>query len=187
MENDALLIDEALAGNTEAFGKLVQHYQDRLFNSLVYAIGSREEAEDVAQEAFVLAFVKLSSFRRDSSFYTWLYRIAINASVSRRRKKRPEVSSDAMNFNIVANTSETPEPQPAADLERQEQAVQVHAALNRLSDEHRQVVVLREMDGHGYDVIAELLGIPVGTVRSRLHRARSQLRELLGGLLQQHS
>ena len=83
MNDDAQLIDDTLAGNRAAFGELVRKYEGRLFNTLMHVVGSREEAEDVAQEAFVQAFVKLDSFRGRSAFYTWLYRIAFNVSVSR--------------------------------------------------------------------------------------------------------
>ena len=94
MSDDAELISEALAGHRAAFGELVRKYQGRLFNTLLHVVGSREEAEDVCQEAFVQAFVKLESFGGRSAFYTWLYRIAFNLSVSRRRRRRAEVSMD---------------------------------------------------------------------------------------------
>jgi RNA polymerase sigma-70 factor (ECF subfamily) len=83
VKDDALLIDEVLAGDTSAFGQLVIKYQDRLFNTLSYVLGSCEEAEDVVQDAFVQAFVKLNTFQRASAFYTWLYRIAFNLAISR--------------------------------------------------------------------------------------------------------
>ena len=94
MRDDAQLISDTLAGNTEAFGALVLKYQGRLFNTFLQVTRSREEAEDVLQEAFVQAFVKLDSFRGNSAFYTWLYRIAFNLSISRKRKKKPEASVD---------------------------------------------------------------------------------------------
>ena len=94
MSDDAQLIDEALAGKRAAFGQLVRKYQGRLFNTLLHVTGSREEAEDACQEAFVQAFVKLETFAGRSAFYTWLYRIAFNLLVSKRRRKRIEVSMD---------------------------------------------------------------------------------------------
>ena len=92
MNDDAQLIDEALAGRSVAFGQLVTKYQDRLYNALVHVIGSADEARDVVQDAFVQAFLKLSSFHRTSAFYTWLYRIAFNVAISRRRRRKPMAS-----------------------------------------------------------------------------------------------
>jgi RNA polymerase sigma-70 factor (ECF subfamily) len=178
VKDDALLIDEVLAGDTSAFGELVVKYQDRLFNTLTYVVGSWEEAEDVVQEAFVQAFVKLSTFQRASAFYTWLYRIAFNLAVSRKRRRRPELSVDAT--REATGDEPVDEGQAPGDrLEQQESDEQVQAALERISEEHRAILVLREMEGFCYEKIAEVLDLPVGTVRSRLHRARMALREEL--------
>src|SRR5687768_15040119 len=89
VNDDAQLIDEALAGHSAAFGRLVTRYQDRLYNTLVHVVGSTDEAYDVVQDAFVQAFLKLGSFHRSSAFYTWLYRIAFNLAISRRRRHKP--------------------------------------------------------------------------------------------------
>jgi len=184
VKDDAQLISEALAGDSAAFGCLVTKYQDRLYNTVVHVVGLREEAQDVVQEAFVQAFVKLDTFQRSSAFYTWLYRIAFNVAVSRRRRHKPTVSVEqAKEFS-----GEEPPgrgAQPAERLEQQERASQVQAALATLSDEHRTILVLRELDGCCYDTIAEILDLPVGTVRSRLHRARMQLRDQLIEVLQE--
>jgi RNA polymerase sigma-70 factor (ECF subfamily) len=174
--DDATLIERSRAGEPAAFGKLVIRYQDRLYNTLIRVCGEAEEARDVAQEAFVQAFVKLDSFRGNSAFYTWLYRIAFNTAISRRRRRKPTSSldeaRDAAGFEPV-----DPDTRPEANLDREEQAVQVRAALATLSEEHRSVLVLREIDGCDYETIGKMLDVPVGTVRSRLHRARMQLRE----------
>lgn len=186
MKDDGQLIDEALAGETAAFGQLVLKYQDRLYNTLVNLVGCRDEAEDVAQDAFVQAFVKLSSFRRSSAFYTWLYRIAFNTAISRRRRRRVEMSVE----HGRETTGEEPLDHgdaPEDRLLRQERAGQVQQALTALSDEYRAVLVLREMEGCCYETIADILDLPIGTVRSRLHRARLQLREELKEVLQSHS
>ena len=95
MSEDAQLIDQTLAGDPTAYGRLVRKYQDRLYTTLMHVTGSREDAEDVTQDAFVQAYTKLDSFQGRSAFYTWLYRIAFNMSVSKRRRKRPEVSVEA--------------------------------------------------------------------------------------------
>jgi RNA polymerase sigma-70 factor (ECF subfamily) len=176
--DDAQLIDDSLAGQGAAFGELVLKYQDRLFNTLANVTGCREEAEDVAQEAFVQAFLKLSSFRRDSAFYTWLYRIAFNVAMTRQRRKRPERSLDQGREQSGVEPIDAAE-SPVERLQREERAARVHLALGAISEEHRAILVLREMEGCCYETIAEILELPVGTVRSRLHRARMQLKDQL--------
>jgi RNA polymerase sigma-70 factor (ECF subfamily) len=162
---------------------LVEKYQDRLFNTVFHMVGNREEAEDVVQEAFVQAFVKLESFQRASAFYTWLYRIAFNVAISRKRRKRPEVSVEQTREATGQEPADSGEA-PDGRLQREESVEQVHAALDRLSEEHRAILVLREMEGFCYERIADVLDLPVGTVRSRLHRARLQMREHLKDVLQ---
>ena len=178
MSDDASLIAATLAGDTAAFGRLVQQYQDRLYNSLLRVLGSADDAADIAQDAFVQAYVKLDSFRGGSAFYTWLYRIAFNLAMSQRRRQHNAASLDQMKSLIG---SEPMDGQPTADagVLAQERADLVHAALAELSMEHRQILVLREINGCRYDEIAEILDLPVGTVRSRLFRARLEMRDLL--------
>ena len=172
---DANTIERVLKGETAAFEVLVRTYQARLFNSLIHSLGCPEEAEDVAQEAFVKAFSKLATFKQNSSFYTWLYRIAINIAISRHRQKKPKTSLDEYRMNVGHEpVDETNHPGQKLDLE--ERAVQVQAALTLLTEEHRSIIVLREIEDMDYEAISEILGLPVGTVRSRLHRARHQLR-----------
>jgi RNA polymerase sigma-70 factor, ECF subfamily len=178
LSDDASLIAATLAGDSAAFGRLVQTHQDRLYNSLLRVLGSADDAADIAQDAFVQAYVKLDSFRGGSAFYTWLYRIAFNLAMSQRRRQHNAASLDQMKSLIG---SEPMDGQPTADagVLAQERADLVHAALAELSMEHRQILVLREIDGCRYDEIAEILDLPVGTVRSRLFRARLEMRDLL--------
>ncbi len=185
MKDDTQLIDDTLAGDAEAFGQLVQKYQDRLFNTIAHVLGDRVEAEDVVQDAFVQAFVKLQTFQRASAFYTWLYRIAFNLSVSRRRRRRPTVSIEQAAHSSGYEPMGNEEPAELR-LERQERAGKVKAALATLSRDHRAILVLREIEGCDYERIGEVLELPPGTVRSRLHRARSQLREQLKEVLQEY-
>jgi RNA polymerase sigma-70 factor (ECF subfamily) len=182
--DDDQLLDEALAGRSAAFGELVLKYQDRLYNTLVHVVGSAEDARDVAQDAFVQAFVHLESFQRQSQFYTWLYRIAFHAAISHRRRQRPQASLDHDRERLGREPVDRGEA-PEAPLDRDERAVQVHQALAQLSDEFRTVIVLREIEGLDYEQIAKVLELPVGTVRSRLHRGRLQLRELLKEVVQE--
>jgi RNA polymerase sigma-70 factor (ECF subfamily) len=180
--SDAQLIDEALAGRSASFGQLVTRYQDRLFNSLVHMVGSPDDARDVVQEAFVQAFVKLATFHRTAAFYTWLYRIAHNLAISRGRRRKPTSSVDETR-EATGDEPLSRDGAPSDRLEEQERATQVQAALAALSDEHRTILILREMDGCCYETIAEMLDLPIGTVRSRLHRARMELREMLKAVM----
>jgi RNA polymerase sigma-70 factor (ECF subfamily) len=182
MQDDAHWIQAARDGDAAAFGRLVREYQGRLVNALLYVCGSHDEAEDVAQEAFVQAYVKLATFAGDSAFYTWLYRIAMNAAISRRRRRRDAESVEENREHSGREPTDGAE-QAEERLLREERAVLVRRALALLSDEHRTILVLREIDGCDYDQIAAVLEVPVGTVRSRLHRARLQLKEQLDEVL----
>jgi RNA polymerase sigma-70 factor (ECF subfamily) len=184
VNEDAQLIDEALAGNSASFGQLVRRYQDRLYNTMVHVVNSCEEAQDVCQEAFVQAFVKLETFQRSSAFYTWLYRIAFNVAISRRRRRKPTVSVEQSREMTGEEPIDNHEP-PHQRLEQAERVAQVQAALATLTEEHRSILILRELEGFAYETISELLDLPVGTVRSRLHRARLQLREQLKEMLEE--
>jgi len=178
---DRRLIAESLAGRSAAFGELVRRYQDRLFNAVFRVLENAEDAADVVQDAFINAFQSLNSFKGDSEFFTWLYRIAFNAAISLRRKRKVVLRLDGEDGD---RGSEPADPsdlvRPGQGLERAEEDAQLVAALNRLSPEHRAVLVLKDLEEQKYEDIAEILDVPIGTVRSRLHRARLELRELLG-------
>ena len=182
MSDDAQLIEQALGGQSEAFGQLVLKYQDRLFNTVFHVVGHAEDARDIVQEAFVQAFLKLDTFRRHSAFYTWLYRIAFNAAMTSRRKRRPTLSVDRAKENGNVEPADDAD-DPAESLERKERCRQVRHAIGQMPEEYRAVLVLREIDGCCYETIAEVLDLPVGTVRSRLHRGRMQLRDQLKEML----
>ncbi len=176
--DDRQVIQAVLNGDSERFGSLVVKYQDRLFNGVARMLGNASDADDVLQETFLQAFRKLSSFREDSSFYTWVYRIAINAAINlRRRQKRMLTLSDESQFSDRMVTD--PELGPEKRLEHSDEVRELQDGLNQLSDEHRNILVLREIEGMSYEDISELLDMPIGTVRSRLHRARLQLRDCL--------
>ncbi len=177
-QEDDRLIRQTLAGELSAFESLIGKYQNRLFHSMTQVLRNSTDAEDVVQDAFVKAFTKLSTFRGGSQFYTWLYRIAHNSAISQIRKRKPTESLDH-DAGMTAATLEGQHVSPSQRLEQQEQNQQLSDALSRLKEEQRSVLVLREMEGLDYDAIAEILDVPVGTVRSRLHRARTQLKEEL--------
>lgn len=179
--NDDQLIARTIGGEQEAFGLLINKYQPRLFNSMMHFLRNRSEAEDVVQDAFVLALTKLESFKGNSQFYTWLYRIAHNAAISKLRKKRPTMSLDHGAGDETSPGFAVPDEgeRPGEKMEKDEQIQSLMEAMERLSDEHRGILILREMEGMDYEAIAGVLQLPVGTVRSRLHRARGCLREMM--------
>lgn len=174
--SDVETIQEILAGNRQAFAKLAKKYQERLFNSLTYVLQDRTEAEDVVQEALTQSFLKLSTFRCEGAFYTWLYRIAWNIACTRRRKRRNEVSLEQLCETSGNELAETP---PCIQVDREDSVYRVRKALADVNETFRTVLVLRHLEGHSYDAIAEMLDLPVGTVRSRIHRGRSELRRKL--------
>lgn len=169
------LIDRALEGDRDAFTSLVELNQERLFASMLQVTGSADEAEEVVQEAFIRAFLKLDTFQRNSQFFTWLYRIAFNSALTLRRRKRARISLD---YHRENNGLEIADDGFAVDepMLRRERVTMVRQAMGTLTEEHRAILVLREMEEHSYEHIAEILEISIGTVRSRLSRARHQLK-----------
>ena len=179
--DDHHLIAECLRGNTSAFGVLVRQYQERLYNCVYRLVDNAEDTQDVVQEAFLNAYQSLDGFKGDSLFFTWLYRIAVNTAISLKRKRRVTVRME-----MGRNGEQPMEPldpsdqnRPGHALEQAEESQRVHEALGRLSAEHRTVLVMKDMEGQKYETMAEILQVPIGTIRSRLHRARLELRELL--------
>ena len=178
--DDQRLIAGCLQGRTAAFGELVRRYQDRLFNTVHRLVDNAEDAQDVVQDAFLNAYQSLGSFKGDSQFFTWLYRIAVNTAISLRRKQRVVHTIRAGRDGGEGEPLDASEfSRPEHALEKAEQERRVQNALQRLSPEHRTVLVLKDIDGQKYETMAEILSVPVGTIRSRLHRARLELREIL--------
>ncbi len=184
--DDQHLVQRCRDGDDDAFGVLVERHQDRLFHSLNPLLRSREDAQDVAQAAFIQAYQKLDGFRGEAAFYTWLYRIAINLALSfLRRQRQQTVSTDALRESSGTEPPDLrPDNQPLSTLIRDEHSQLVRQTLEELPDEFRTVLVLKEFEGLRYDAIASLLECPIGTVRSRIHRGRIELarrlRQLLG-------
>ncbi len=187
-ESIEALVERARAGDLQAFERLVAHYQDRVYNYVLRMIYDPVEAQDIAQETFVRAWQGLGRFRGASSFQTWLYRIASNLAIdaarSRKRRGLVTVSLDEPVTGADSSELEHDLPDegthgPAEALEQQELRREVWEAVGELSDKLRPVVVLADLQGLSYGEIAKILGCPVGTVKSRLFNARSQLREKL--------
>lgn len=188
-EIDQQLVERVQSGDKQAFDLLVIKYQRKLARLLSQFIRDSAEVEDVTQEAFIKAYRALSSFRGDSAFYTWLYRIGINTAknflVSQGRKL-PTLqgfdNEDAEDFEDGGLLKEMNTPE--SELMSQEIAQTVNQTLDSLPEELRTAIVLREIDGLSYEEIANIMNCPIGTVRSRIFRAREaiseQLRPLLG-------
>ncbi len=180
---DQQTIERVLSGDTSAFAAIVDRHQRRLLGLLVHTCGDAELAEDIAQEAFARAYRKLELFSGESQFYTWLARIAMNLLFSDQRRKRLENQTqraglaEALDSQGFANRQAEAAPDHQMELNETQQCVR--QAIAMLDEERRAVVLLRDFDGMDYAAIAQTLEIPVGTVRSRLHRARLELREIL--------
>ncbi|HEX8202043.1 MAG TPA: sigma-70 family RNA polymerase sigma factor [Isosphaeraceae bacterium] len=184
--DDQPLIDACRAGQTEAFGELVRRHQGRLYPTILRLTGCAEDAHDLLQDAFLRAYEKLGRFHGESSFYTWLYRIAVNLALSGRRRRRTTLRLSGTRRDAPIDPPDDPEQSdPTLPLERAERSARIQEALNALAPDHRAVVVLKEFDGLRYEEVAAVLGIPVGTVRSRLHRARGELRQRLRGIVEE--
>jgi len=175
---DRHLIEAAVGGDSAAFERLVTKYEHRLHRALERMCRSVADAHDAAQETFLRAYLKLSTFTSSKNFYTWLYRIAVNTSINEHRRRRAK-RLDGRSLEIAAPTAADRGEMPVEHLLREERAQFVQRHLAALTEDHREVLVLREIDDQDYDEIARILNIPVGTVRSRLHRARLQFREKL--------
>lgn len=177
--SDNQLIDLAKSGDETGYEQLIQRYQDRLFRAIRNDVGCPHAAEDIVQEAFVKAFLRLDSFHRHSKFYTWLYRIAINLRITHYRKNaRPVYSLESVDESRLSRRVD-PGGSPVDIALRLESREQVRNALTRLAEQHRRILVLRDYEQFDYQTISEILNVRLGTVRSRLHRARSALKNEL--------
>jgi RNA polymerase sigma-70 factor, ECF subfamily len=174
--DEAALVAGVRAGDARAFETLVITYQHRVFGVALRMLGSRAEAEDVAQETFLRAHRAIRDFRGDARVGTWLYAIASRLCLNRLASgaRRHERSDDAALLRLPAPVADA-----AAVLERQELSAALQQAIAALPDERRIVVVLRDLEGLAYEEIAQVLGLELGTVRSRLHRARLDLKAKL--------
>lgn len=186
---DAEVVARCREGDREAFARLVAKYQDRVFNACLRVCGHRDDAADLTQEAFLRALASIERFGDRAGFYTWVFRIAMNLAIDRgrRRKRHGERSLDNPGRRDTgggyALRIESRTPPPSHGLDQEEQQAAVAAALERLEPDHRAVIVLRDIEDCDYAEIAEVLEIPIGTVKSRLFRARVALRELLAPIL----
>lgn len=186
--DDKDLIARCMQGESAAFGLLVEKYQQRIYNIAFRMTNNHDDALDLSQESFLRIFRALGSYKGESSFSTWVHRVASNVCLDELRKKKRQplvalstdalVSGDEGEYPIEVAASETDSPEQ--QLLRQETRREIAHALAKLSPEHRLVLVLRDIEGYSYDEIAEMLEANIGTIKSRINRARIALREVLG-------
>jgi RNA polymerase sigma-70 factor, ECF subfamily len=182
------LLKKAQQGDRPAYGQLVLEYQHRLYNAVLRVIGDPEEARELTQDTFTRGLLKIDTFRGNASPYTWLFRIAINLAISRLRKvqrKRffslstPTETGEANQATPLVDRLAGSAPDPAAVVENRERDQKVLEALGRLDAEFRAVLVMRDIEGFEYQEMADVLGLNLGTLKSRLFRARLALRDEL--------
>ncbi len=178
-EDERLLVARLRAGEEDAYRELVDTYQDRILTVVARVAGSHADAEDLAQETFLKAFGAIDRFHGQSALYTWLYRIGVNTARDwvAHRRRRPAVSLDAFPAGVVDPPSEEAGPLEAAGVD--DLRARVRDAMDRLPEPFRTTLILRELEGHAYEEVARILDVSIGTVESRLFRARSKLRALL--------
>jgi len=186
-EVDQLLVERVQKGDTKAFDVLVGKYQHKIISLISRYVSDHSEAMDVAQEAFIKAYRALPRFRGDSAFYTWLYRIAINTAknhlvaLSRRPPQSDVDASDAEQYAVDTRLKDRSSPEH--ELLREEIENTIHQAISDLPDDLRVAITLREMEGMSYEEIATTMECPIGTVRSRIFRAREAIDQRLRPLL----
>ena len=182
MKDTKLLVKKAQNNNLAAFEELVNIYQNKVFVLCVRLAGNPDDAQDIAQEAFIKAYRSIGNFRNEADFGTWLHRITVNVWLNYKRKNGgrqilsldepyPVEDGDSMRREVAA-----PDGDPLRELEEKEFRGLVRVALDNLSEEQRAVLVLREIEGYSYEEVSRMLGCSMGTVKSRLNRAREMMR-----------
>ncbi|HJL42398.1 MAG TPA: sigma-70 family RNA polymerase sigma factor [Myxococcales bacterium LLY-WYZ-16_1] len=176
-DRDAARVRAARAGDRRSFALLVEAYQERVYAIAFGILRQREDAWDVAQEAFVKAYKNLDRFEGKSAFYTWLYRITYNLAIDAHRdRQRRKGRSEPLDGPVEGPPGLN---HPSVSAQRRELAEVLRSAMDQLSEKHRAIIVLREVEGLSYEEMAEVLGVRKGTVMSRLHHARQNLQQLL--------
>ena len=175
MKDQENIIARARRGDADAFEQLVVAYRDQVFRLALRMCGNEADADEVAQEAFLSAWKALPNFRGDSQFSTWLYQLTSHAAIDLMRREKRQITAD----DITEVSAADPAPSPQQQAEQSEQREIVRDAILQLAPEQREVVVLRFMEELSYEEIGAVLTLPPGTVKSRLNRAKSQLKDIL--------
>ena len=178
LDADQEIVARCRNGDWEAFAILVRKYQSRVLTLATRILNNRSEAEDIAQDIFVKVFQSLHDFRGASRFSTWLYRITVNHCLNHLRRRTRQQQTLVVT-EVEGWMQEAPAANPHKTLEQKERWALVQAKLQLLSPEHRTIILLRDFEGLSYDEIADVLQLESGTVKSRLHRARMELKALL--------
>ncbi|MCD6365013.1 MAG: sigma-70 family RNA polymerase sigma factor [Planctomycetes bacterium] len=190
--DDAALVKQVRRGNMNAFGMLVTKYQDRIFNMTLRMCPRRAEAEELVQEAFLKALQRIAQFKGNSSFYTWLFRIAVNLTLSHHRRlarirfhslSNPDDLRGTQAERLTASPAVGREAAPHEAAVAGELKRRIDVAIEELDEEFRLMIILRDMEDMDYAEISRVTSLPVGTVKSRLHRARCALRDKLADLV----
>ncbi|MGB3550186.1 MAG: sigma-70 family RNA polymerase sigma factor [Candidatus Binatus sp.] len=177
--DEAELIDRSRKGDSEAFGVLVERYQRRVVGVALAVVHNQDDAIELAQETFIRAFENLAKFESRSSFSTWLYRIAANLAIDFWRREGRHVVLHGEDAENEIGKMPTSQGDSFKEVSRSELSARLKQALEELTPEHRAVILLREVEGMSYDEISDVLQCPRGTVMSRLHYARTHLRNIL--------
>lgn len=181
--SESLLIRKSIQGNMAAFEELVSIYEKKVYTIAYRMMNNHEDASDVAQEAFIKIYQKLQSFKGESTFSTWLYRIVTNTCLDELRRRKTKVISinNPINSEYGEMEREIPDggPTPEEIYESTEITATVQRALTRLPEEYRIAIVLKDIRGHSYEEISKILSCSLGTVKSRLSRGRNLLKEIL--------
>ncbi|MCM3729076.1 RNA polymerase sigma factor SigW [Neobacillus cucumis] len=176
-------IKQVIKGDQDAFGEIVEIYKNSVFQLCYRMLGNRHEAEDIAQEAFIRAYVNIQSFKQDKKFSTWLFRIATNLCIDRIRKKKPDYFLDAEVAGTEGLTMysqiSSDSPLPESEVESLELQETVQKEILKLPEKYRSAIVLKYMEDMSLNEISEILNLPLGTVKTRIHRGREALRQQL--------
>ena len=186
---ESILIQKSIDGDVGSFEQLIVKYNRYVYNIAFRMMGNEEDAKDMSQETLIKAFKSIKNFKMESNFSTWLYRITINVCKDEMRKRKEtvisydaEISEDATLKDLMGDESQN----PLLIYEKEELKSSIDSALNKLSEENKSVVVLKDLLGYSYEEIGQILEIPIGTVRSRLNRSRSALKKVLQIQLAEH-
>ena len=191
--DDNTLVRLCQGGDIEATERLIVRYQDRIYNVIFKIVGNSDDAAELTQETFVKVIEKVTTFKAKSSFYTWLFRVAVNTALNFCRKSF-KVSTQSIDAPVGTDNADsakrlsdflkdTTEPDPAEVAQNIEINEIITKALAKLQEDHRAVIVLRDIEGMSYEEVSKTLKLEIGTVKSRISRARAQLREILSAVL----
>lgn len=192
--DDSSLVRSCQAGDVEATERLIVRYQDRIYNVILKIVSNPDDAAELTQETFVKVIEKVTSFRAKSSFYTWLFRVAVNTALNFCRRQF-KVSAQSLDAEVKTGYGESAaklsdylkddrEPDPVEAAQSKETGEIILKALSKVQDEHRVILVLRDIEGMSYAEVAATLKLELGTVKSRISRARAELREILSAVLE---